>query len=361
MDPAEAGILEKALSADVGSNELAPEDRIRVAYQASGKSDGAISRPGRISVYRKGAHLVSIARSDEGNFVYAREPDPIPQVSAVAPAAPLLPPSRLPTAYDAIYRAALGEGLPLELAAKLVRIFAFDVDYNSAISSQDEISLFLSLEEGQERPTEKSEILYAAVKLGALERQYFRFRDPETGQVDYYDENGKSAKKFLLRQPVPNGKFRSPFGWRVHPILRYRKMHTGVDWAAPRGTPIIAAGNGMVESAGWESGYGKQTVIRHANGYVTSYSHQSKIMVKPGDRVRQGQIIGHVGSTGLSTGPHLHYEVIVNGAKVDPMRIRLPKGQELKGSDLALFQAERDRLLVLFRDRDGEKQVAQQF
>jgi murein DD-endopeptidase MepM/ murein hydrolase activator NlpD len=140
-------------------------------------------------------------------------------------------------------------------------------------------------------------------------------------------------------------------------------MHWGVDWAAPRGTPIIAAGNGVVQSAGWESGYGKQTVIRHANGYETSYSHQSKIAeaVKPGARVRQGQVIGYVGSTGLSTGPHLHYEVIVNGTKVDPMRIRLPKGEELTGKQLAAFTAERERLEELLKEgEDGETpQLAQ--
>jgi murein DD-endopeptidase MepM/ murein hydrolase activator NlpD len=271
--------------------------------------------------------------------------------------------ARLPSNYDAIYRAALSEGLNTALAARLIRIFAFDIDYNSAISPSDELSFFVSLEEGQEKPSERSEILFASIKNGSLERKYYRFRDPNTGEVDYYDETGKSAKKFLLRQPVPNGKFRSPFGTRFHPILRYRKMHWGVDWAAPRGTPILAAGNGMIESAGWESGYGKQTVIRHANGYVTSYSHQSRIPenIKPGTRVRQGQIIGYVGSTGLSTGPHLHYEVTVNGTKVDPMRIRLPKGQELKGKDLALFAAERDRLDALLIEGDGDDspQIAQ--
>ena len=178
----------------------------------------------------------------------------------------------------------------------------------------------------------------------------------KTGRIDYYDETGKSAKKFLLRQPVPNGRFRSAFGMRRHPISRVYKLHGGVDWAAPRGTPILAAGNGVVQKAGWSgTGYGKQTVIRHTNGYETSYSHQTAVAkgIKPGVRVRQGQIIGYVGSTGYSTGPHLHYEVKVNGNRVDPMRIRLPQGKVLKDAELAAFEAERDRIdALVYRRRN---------
>jgi murein DD-endopeptidase MepM/ murein hydrolase activator NlpD len=364
MSKEDAATFEKVLSADVGSTSLLPEDRIRVSHEVRpGDPDGAIVRPGRVSLYRGGQHLVSIARTEDNRYVYAAQPELQPQNTAANAPATLSPSSRLPTVYDAIYRAALSEGLDLDMARRLIRIFAFDIDFNSTITPSDELSFFVSLEDGKDKPTEKSEVLYASIKTGSLERKYYRFRDSETGQVDYYDETGKSAKKFLLRQPVPHGKFRSPYGMRTHPILRYRKMHWGVDWAAPRGTPIIAAGNGVVEAAGWESGYGKQTVIRHANGYVTSYSHQSKIadFVKPGARVRQGQVIGHVGSTGLSTGPHLHYEVSVNGSKVDPMRIRLPKGQELKGKELSAFNAERERLDELLKEgEEGESpQLAQ--
>ncbi len=360
-----AATFEKVLSSDMGSTKLLPEDRLRVAHEVlPGEAEGAITRPGRVSVYRGSQHLVSIARTEDERYVYCSEPVLLPQNTASSAPVTLAPSARLPTVYDAIYRAALSEGLDVEMASRLIRIFAFDVDYNSTITPNDELSFFMSLEEGKDKPTEKSEVLFASIKTGSLERKYYRFRDPETGQVDYYDETGKSAKKFLLRQPVPNGKFRSPYGMRTHPILRYRKMHWGVDWAAPRGTPIIAAGNGVVQSAGWESGYGKQTVIRHANGYVTSYSHQSKIadFVKKGVRVRQGQVIGLVGSTGLSTGPHLHYEVSVNGSKVDPMRIRLPKGQELKGKELAAFNAERERLEELLNEgEDSEAPQLAQF
>jgi murein DD-endopeptidase MepM/ murein hydrolase activator NlpD len=133
-------------------------------------------------------------------------------------------------------------------------------------------------------------------------------------------------------------------------------MHTGVDWSAPSGTPIIAAGNGVVEKAGWAGGYGKQTIVRHANGYETSYNHQSKIAdgIKPGARVRQGQVIGYVGTTGLSTGAHLHYELMVNGRKVDPMRVRLPVGRVLKGDDLKSFERERDRINALLNEENAD-------
>ncbi len=355
MTKKDARTFEKVLSSDLGSPDLLPEDQIRVAYEmGANTTEGLLEKPVGLSLYRGNQHLVSIAQSDDNRFVYAQEPQLAPEIASSGGPAVLGPNARLPSVYDSIYRAVLSEGLEVETATKLVRVFAFDLDYNTSITSKDELSFFISLEDGEKTPTAKSEILFASIKNGTQEHNYYRFRDPQSGQVDYFDETGKSAKKFLLRQTVPNGKFRSPYGPRYHPILRYRKMHWGVDWAAPRGTPIIAAGNGTVETAGWESGYGKQTTIRHANGYVTSYSHQSKINVVPGARVRQGQVIGYVGSTGLSTGPHLHYEVIVNGTKVDPMRIRLPKGLELTGKQLAAFTAERERLDDLLKEKQDD-------
>ncbi|HZT27276.1 MAG TPA: M23 family metallopeptidase, partial [Pseudolabrys sp.] len=166
------------------------------------------------------------------------------------------------------------------------------------------------------------------------------------GLVDYYDENGKSAKKFLVRKPVLAGVMRSGFGLRSHPLLGYVKMHTGVDWAGPPGTPIYAAGNGVIEKEGWESGYGKFILIRHNNGYETAYGHMSAYArgIHEGDHVRQGQVIGFMGSTGLSTGSHLHFEIRINGRFVDPMRIKLPRGRELQGPILAAFEQERERL-----------------
>ncbi|MCB1364797.1 MAG: M23 family metallopeptidase, partial [Rhodobacteraceae bacterium] len=210
---------------------------------------------------------------------------------------------------------------------------------------------FFSNPDAEDKATAESELLYVKASFGGNMRTYYRFQMSD-GAVDYFDSDGKSARQFLLRNPVPNGKFRSGFGMRRHPILGYSRMHTGVDWSAPRGTPIIASGNGVVEKAGWSGGYGRQTIIRHTNGYETSYNHQSAFAkgIVPGARVRQGQVIGYVGATGLATGDHLHYELMVNGSKVDPMRVRLPVSRVLKGDDLEAFARERDRIDILLHD-----------
>jgi murein DD-endopeptidase MepM/ murein hydrolase activator NlpD len=149
-----------------------------------------------------------------------------------------------------------------------------------------------------------------------------------------------------VRKPVADAIMRSGFGVRRHPVLGYTKMHTGVDWAAPPGTPIYAAGNGTIEKAGWEGGYGKYIRIRHTNGYETAYGHMLAFArnMQPGTRVRQGQVIGFIGSTGLSTGPHCHFEILVNGRFVDPMRIKLPRGRVLEGPVLASFEKARDQV-----------------
>jgi murein DD-endopeptidase MepM/ murein hydrolase activator NlpD len=181
--------------------------------------------------------------------------------------------------------------------------------------------------------------------VGGEIKKYYRFQTNDDGVVDYYDETGKSAKKFLVRKPVILGIMRSGFGFRKHPILGYYKMHTGIDWSAPNGTPIYASGNGTVEKSGWESGYGKYVRLRHTNGYETAYGHMSGFArgIQPGVKVRQGQVIGYVGSTGLSTGAHLHYEIIINGNFVDPMRVKLPRGRVLEGPMLASFERAREQ------------------
>ena len=359
MSEAEATLVEKVLESDLGSNALKKGDFIHTHFEYDQRDTENVKKAvARASIFRRKTHLVSIARATGDRFVYAQAPvnplglpeeeDTRPQVAA----------SALPSVYDGIYRAAMSEGLSVEQAGALVKIFAFDVDFRSKIAPEDEIEVFMTLEDGEERPTEESEILYASITLNGLKRRYYRFADTKTGLVDYYDETGKSSKKFLLRKPVPNGRFRSKFGMRRHPISRVFKLHGGVDWSAPHGSPILAAGNGVVEKAGWAGGSGKRTILRHANGYKTYYLHQTRFAkgIRPGVRVRQGRIIGYVGSTGYSTGPHLHYEVHVNGNRVDPMRIRLPKGKVLKGTELATFEADRDGINALVdKDNDATK------
>jgi murein DD-endopeptidase MepM/ murein hydrolase activator NlpD len=153
-------------------------------------------------------------------------------------------------------------------------------------------------------------------------------------------------RKFLVRKPIAEGEETSPFGMRYHPILHYARMHTGVDWAAPIGTPIYAAGNGVIIKAAWDGGYGRRVEIQHANGYVTAYNHMSGFGrgIAEGTHVIQGQTVGYLGDSGLATGPHLHYEVIINGNFVDPMAIKLPRTREFDGRMLGAFKRERDRI-----------------
>ena len=248
--------------------------------------------------------------------------------------------------YQSIYETALRNQIPKPIIEDLIRMYSYDIDFQRRVQPGDSLEVLYAGEEEQPSADSRNDVLFAALTVGGDTKKLYRFQSPDDGLVDYYDENGKSAKKFLVRKPVAEGIMRSGFGIRRHPILGYTKMHTGVDWAAPMGTPIFAAGNGTVEKAGWESGYGKFILLRHANGYESAYGHMSAYArgIEDGTHVRQGQVIGFVGSTGLSTGSHVHFEIRINGRFVDPMRIKLPRGRELGGGMLASFDQERERI-----------------
>jgi murein DD-endopeptidase MepM/ murein hydrolase activator NlpD len=248
--------------------------------------------------------------------------------------------------YQSIYETALRNQLPRQVIEDLIRIYSYDVDFQRKVLPGDSFEVLFAGEEETAGAEGKADVMFASLTIAGENKKFYRFQTPDDGVVDYYDETGKSAKKFLVRKPVMAGILGSGFGFRRHPILGVAKMHTGVDWAAPNGTPIYSSGNGTIEKAGWESGYGKYVRVRHANGYESAYGHMTAFArgIEPGVRVRQGQIIGFVGSTGLATGAHLHYEILVNGRFVDPMRIRLPRGRVLEGPVLASFDSERERL-----------------
>ncbi len=261
------------------------------------------------------------------------------------------------TLYQSLYETALKQELPRQTIDDLVRIFGYDVDFQRRVTSGDTFEIFYATDD--ETGGERLEVLSAALTVGSEVHRVFRFQGDD-GSVDYFDEAGRSLKKFLIRKPVVEARMSSGFGTRYHPILGYAKMHTGVDWAAPVGTPIMAAGNGTIIKAEMSSGYGRRTELQHANGYVTAYNHQSAFArgIVPGAKVRQGQIIGFVGSSGLSTGAHLHFEVIVNGHFVDPMRIRVPRGRELDGRALVDFSRQRDQIDGLIQ-KAGAGKLAQ--
>lgn len=248
--------------------------------------------------------------------------------------------------YQSIYETALRNKVPATVIEDMIKIYSYDVDFQRKVQPGDSFDVFFAGEDEGATITEKNEVLFASLTVGGETKKYYRFQTADDSVVDYYDETGKSAKKFLVRKPVNNAIMRSGFGGRRHPILGYTKMHTGVDWSTPYGTPIFASGNGVIEKAAWEGGYGKYIRIKHNNGYETAYGHMSAFAkgMEPGKRVRQGQVIGFVGSTGMSTGAHVHYEILVNGRFVDPMRVKLPRGRSLEGPMMAGFEKERDRI-----------------
>jgi murein DD-endopeptidase MepM/ murein hydrolase activator NlpD len=262
--------------------------------------------------------------------------------------------------YQSIYETALRNKVPASVIEDMVKIYSYDVDFQRKVQPGDSFDVFFAGEDEGATITEKNEVLFASLTVGGETKKYYRFQTPDDAVVDYYDETGKSAKKFLVRKPVNNAIMRSGFGGRRHPILGYVKMHTGVDWATPYGTPIFASGNGVVEKVGPEGGYGKYVRLKHNNGYETAYGHMSAFAkgMEIGKRVRQGQVIGFVGSTGQSTGPHVHYEILVNGRFVDPMRIKLPRGRSLDGPLMTGFEKERDRLDAMMSNRNGSARVS---
>ena len=262
--------------------------------------------------------------------------------------------------YQSIYETALRNKVPANVIEDMVRIYSYDVDFQRKVQPGDSFDVFFAGEDEGTSTNEKTEVLFASLTVGGETKKYYRFQTPDDAMVDFYDESGKSAKKFLVRKPVNNAIMRSGFGGRRHPILGYVKMHTGVDWATAYGTPIFASGNGVVEKVGWEGGYGKYVRIKHNNGYETAYGHMSAFAkgLEPGKRVRQGQVIGFVGSTGMSTGAHVHYEILVNGRFVDPIRIKLPRGRSLEGPLLTGFEKERDRLDTMMSNRGSTARVS---
>ena len=247
-----------------------------------------------------------------------------------------------------LYLSAKALGAPDEIIAGLADAFAYDVDFQREIFGGDEFELvFEAKYDERGAMAGGGEIIYARLNWRgrSKEKGYYRFEE-EDGRADFYDAAGQSAKRLLMKTPIDGARLSSGFGSRKHPILGYRRAHKGVDFAASRGTPIKAAGDGVVERADRYGSFGNYIRIRHANGYKTAYAHLNGFRsgIRKGKRVRQGDIIGYVGTTGRSTGPHLHYEVHLNGEAVNPQKLKIATGKQLTGAALARFKLERDRV-----------------
>ena len=339
---------------------ILPDGRLTEGQEVHFTMLPSLTKPGEVeptsfSIFTEShEHVVSVRRNDTGEFVASREP---------ATGAINLRISdgdsdddgnsgRTSSLYGSVYHAGLLQNVPPETIQEILRVHAYDIDFGHRVRAGDSVEFFFDFASENVADGAPGELLYTQITSGGIISKFYRFRTGD-GEIDYYDEHGNNSKQFLMRKPVRGADVRltSGFGMRYHPLLNRPRMHGGVDWASPPGTPILAAGRGTIEFAARNGQYGNYVRIRHANGYHTSYAHMQRFArgVKEGAQVRQGQVIGYIGTTGLSSGPHLHFEVLVNKRRVDPMSIQVPHERQLTGRDLAEFQRERARVDELIR------------
>ena len=249
---------------------------------------------------------------------------------------------------NSLYNSASRKKVPINTIIEFARIYGFEVDFQRDIRKRDSFQIMYEVfKDDNKKIIETGEILFANLKLSGQDKPLYFFNSKDS--KGHFDKNGKSSQKALMKTPINGARLSSPFGMRKHPIDGFNKMHRGTDFAAPLGTPIMASGNGVIKKAGWCGGGGNCVVIKHNSTYQTVYAHMSKFAsgIRSGVRVKQGQTIGFVGSTGKSTGPHLHYEVIVNGKKINSQTLKLPSGKILKGKERKLFETSKIKLDVL--------------
>lgn len=310
-----------------------------------------------VAVFSAGqGHVVTVARSEAGDYFASDTPIAATMLAAQTGS------RRRASLYQSLYAAASQQGMASDMIMRVLRTYAYDVDFQRRVGPGDTFEAFFDVPAEEAISTSPGELLFTSLTVGGETRKFYRFRTPD-GLVDYYDEQGNNAKKFLNRKPIRGAdvRYTSGFGMRLHPLLKIRRMHTGADWAAAKGTPILAAGTGIIEEYGRKGGNGNYIRIKHANGYQTAYSHLSRYAsgLAPGLKVNQGDIIGYVGSTGLSSGPHLHFEVMVNGKYVDPMTIQVGRERQLTGKLLADFQKERLKIEEMMARSPVSTQIAE--
>ena len=250
---------------------------------------------------------------------------------------------------NSLYNSAISLGIKPNVILEFARLYGFQVDFQRDIWKNDSFQIiYEEFLNDKNQVVDTGQIIFANLNLQDTNLQLYKY-EYKKDKIDYFDENGKSIRKTLMKTPINGARLSSSYGKRKHPILGYTKMHTGTDFAAPTGTPIMASGDGKVTKAGWCGGGGNCVKIKHNSTYQTVYAHMSKFGrgIKKGVRVKQGQIIGYVGSTGLSTGPHLHYEVIENGKKINSQKLKLPSGKILKGEERKIFEVSKIKIDVL--------------
>lgn len=256
---------------------------------------------------------------------------------------------------SSLFRSGTAAGIPIEVILEIFKAFSYDVDFQRDLQPGDLVEvLYEQTHDEAGRLARTGNVLFASLGLSGSTLRLYRF-EPQGGEAEYFNSKGESVKKALLKTPIDGAKLTSSFGMRSHPILGYSILHRGIDFGAQSGTPIMAAGDGVIDKLGLNGGYGNFVKLRHNPQYSTAYAHMSRFAagLKPGSRVKQGQVIGYVGTTGLSTGPHLHYEVLVNDKQVNPLSIKMPTGRQLEGPELKRFRgwmAEIERRLQALPD-----------
>jgi len=343
-------MVEATLANVLPSFSLPAGAKLRILMGPSRSSPVPV--PYRLSIYfhdprtKAIKHAATAALTDRGGYVIGLEPGAIEFPDEDFEAVDV---NSLPSLYRAIWETARKLDIDDDTTSQLVALFAYEVELTQKVVPGDGIRLLMSQPE-----VGKRELLYAALTTGSTTRELFRFQS-EDGRSDFYSPDGETGKRFLTRRPLQGGgRLASRYGYRVHPIFKNRRLHSGVDLASPLGTPVYAGGDGVVKRAQWVSGYGRYVELDHVNGYQTAYAHMSRIAdgLKPGDRVQQGQIVGYVGSTGNSTGNHLHYEIRINGRTVDPLSVKLPRDKELPAQSEPAFAQTTAQIRALM-DRDA--------
>ena len=252
------------------------------------------------------------------------------------------------TIKSSLYKSAVKAGVPENTLFEMVHLLGFSVDFQREIRSGDAFEVFFTkqIDLLKNSVIDTKPIKFVSINLSGKKLNFFEYKD-KYGFSKYYDENGKSSKRTLMKTPINGARLSSRYGNRRHPVLGYTKMHRGLDFAAPKGTPIFAAGDGIIEKAGWNGSYGRYIRIRHNGAYKTAYAHLSGFNknIKVGQRISQGKVIGYVGSSGRSTGPHLHYEVLLNNQQINPMKVKLPSGKNISKNNLNNFKAHINKII----------------
>jgi len=265
------------------------------------------------------------------------------------------------TIDSSLYLAGMQAGIPADIVIEMIRMFSYKVDFQRDLHPGDEFEVYYDYyytPEGQ--PAKTGDISYARMRLGGKDITLYRYQVDPDQPADYFDSKGQSAKGMLMKTPVDGARISSGFGARFHPVLGYTRMHKGVDFAVPTGTPVMAAGAGEISFMGWANGYGNFVILSHGNGYATAYGHLSRFApgMRKGGRVRQGQVFAFSGATGLATGPHLHYEIRVNSSQVNPLTVKIAEGRTLGGKELRQFLDQRLKTDATIASMPLERKVA---